>query len=1005
MKIVFILLLTFGSALAQVPVINEVMSLNNSAHQDADNDYPDWIEIYNPGPSLNLNAYALSDSRDDLGKWTFPNIEIPSHGFLLIFASDKDRKTPYDLHTNFKITSKGETLFFSNPQGIIVDSLTVPPLAVDISYGRSPDGSSTWAFYNEPTPNTSNETEPATDYSASPQFSQTGGFYSASQQIDFSSGQSVDEIRYTTDGSDPNARSPKFSAPIAINQTMVLKARSFTLGKLPSKVVAHTYFINEPSSLPVVSLSTHPDNLFDPDIGIYVKGNGTAYGGYPDNPVGPPANYWEDWERPVHLELFEPDGRRGFAVKAGIKMFGKTTRKLPQKSFALFMRNDYGQEELNYPLFPDYPITRFNSFLLRNAGSDNTENEGGVHFRDGLSARLLYGINLDFQAYRPCHAYINGEYWGIYSLREKLNEDYLAHHHGVNPDNVDILDDYHTLYPLVVEGDAEDYNALIDYLKAHNLRNDAYARYVETQMDVDNYLTYMAVQIFFANHDGPGHNSKFWRPREEISRYRWLLYDTDHSFGQRLFIPNFHYAPDGYEDNTIAYYREENGPSWPNPPESTFMFRKMLENEDFRNRFINISADFLNTIFATETTLNIFKNVHDTISPEISKHLRRWGGSTIQWRRNTEVVETFLDLRPSYVQDHMIDEFNLGGLAAITLHVEPQGAGVVKLNSLYLDSHPWSGLYFLDVPIELIALPKPGYRFTGWQELDLQTPSATLLLEDDVTLTARFEESGSDESLVINEINYNAHADFDTEDWIELYNPLSTSLDVSGWTIVDDDTNEAFMFPANTIIEAEGFVVVCRDVNAFEEYWNVTTPVYGPLSFGLNNNGDTIILRNAEGMVIDSLSFQNTSPWPRQPDGHGATLALRYPFLDNSDPQHWMASFGFGTPGYPNQVIGDVETKASAPNNFGLSSIYPNPFNSSTTIRFSLNHPGHAQLRVIDILGRHVRTLLNSDLQSGTFEFVWDGRDDAGSQVSSGIYIVVCQSDTRQSVRKVALVE
>ncbi len=985
-------LLFTATLFAQSPLINEVLSYNTSTVADSDGDYVDWIELYNPScQALSLQNYSLSDNAGNPQKWVFPRVSMAPKGFILIFASGKDRRSG-ELHANFKVKSKGETLFLFSRAGLLIDSVTVAPLAVDQSYGRTPDGGERWSILASPTPRAANSAAMPPPRSDMPLISPHGCFFNGPIQVTLSAPAPF-RVVYTDDGSDPNQNSRVCSSPLPISTTTVIKARVLGNDGALGPVIVHTYIINSRSTIPVVSMSTHPDNLFDDDIGIYVTGNSTKLGGYEDNPIGPPANYWEDWERPVHLEFFEPDGRLGFSVRAGVKMFGKTTRKLPQKSFAVFLRDAYGQGELVYPLFPDYPVTRFKSFLLRNGGSDNTVNQGGVQFRDGLGARLLYGLDLDFQAYRPCHLYINGEYWGIYNLREKINEDYLAAHHGVDPDAVDLLDDYHRLYPLVVEGSADHFNALIDYLKSRSLASQAAADYVETQMDVDNYLTYMAVQIFFANHDGPGHNCKFWREQAD-GRYRWILYDIDHSFGMRLFVPNFHYAPDdGFKDNTIAYYREANGPSWPNPPESTFLFRKILENVGFRYRFINTLADLLNSRFAVPTTLAVYDQVKRTIEPEIALHLQRWGGDPAQWRRNAAVVQNFLALRNEYLMDHIISEFNLEGKASVELRIQPAGSGRALLNSLSVETTPWNGLYFQNVPLRLKAIAAPGFRFVKWLELNDTSPVIAVTPKGDLTLTALFEAAPLAPLMLINEINYNSPSFFDVEDWIELYNPLPQPIDLSGWALVDD-TNRPYRFPENTVAPTHAFIVVCRDPERFGALWKPDYPLFGPLPFGLSRNGDLIRLIDAGGTVIDSMRYGNRPPWPLLADGKGATLALRRPDLDRGTPENWFASFNGGTPGRANSIIGRVDEPH--PDDFRLSA-YPNPFNASTRIAFHLHQRGYVRVTVYNLLGRPVAQLHDGLLDAGRHELPWNGVDEHGRTLSSGIYLlrIECTEGTR----------
>jgi len=987
------------------PVINEIMSLNATTIQDEDGDYADWIEIFNPGTvTINLAGYGLSDDPNEPFKWTFPEMPLESRKHLLIFASDKDRRNPAApyLHTNFKLKSGGEFLLLTNAAGTKCDSLKIASLSADVSLGRQPDGGAEWLFFTEATPGKSNRTQGFTGTADSVLVSLPGGFYATGQSVRLSTSSPTAKIYYTLDGAEPGVNANLYRTPINIRNTTVLRARAFEPNLMPGKITTQTYFINEETLLPVISLATHPDNLFDEDIGIYVVGNGTALGGYPSNPIGPPANYWEDWERPIHIEFFEPDGRLGFKLDAGVKMTGKTSRNLPQKSFAIFARNKYGYREINYPIFPDVPITRFKSIVLRNAGSDNTHNQGAVHFRDGLTATLVKELALDKQAYRPAFVFANGEYWGIYNIREKLNEDYLAAHHGVDPDKVDLLDDYHTLYPLVVEGDARHYNALIDYLLVHDLSDEAAADYVKIQMYVHNFLDYMAAQIYFANQDGPGHNCKFWRPKTADGKYRWLLYDTDHAFGMRIFVPYFHFEPEAYKDNTIGYYRQPDGPSWPNPPESTFLFRKILENENFKYAFINRLSDYLNTIFAPETVLQKIETVFETIEPALPRHLERWSGSLNTWYENVEIVQTFAEYRLDYLREHIVNEFGLSGMAEVTLAISPANSGAIKINTSYITQSPWQGTYFQGVPIQLTALPHPGYQFTGWSGGSAEKSRTLLItLTNDLALTANFEFVGTaTTTVVINEINYNSATDFDPEDWIELYNPHGCPLDISGWIFTDATQSQPFVLPPNTIIPPDNYLVLCRDTAAFHEHFPDVRNFIGNFQFGLKSTGETIRLFNPQRTLVDSVTYQSTAPWPSQPNGNGPTLALRHPELNNALPENWTASPQHGTPGAPNDPVSRIHPAFSSkkPTQFILHQNYPNPFNALTKIRYSLSRPLPVKLKIFDITGKRVSVLVNSPQAAGIHEIQFNGNGFA-----SGVYFCRLQAGGGVAVRRLVL--
>lgn len=469
--------------------INEIQTANAFTLEDENGDTPDWIELGSVSAEpVPLAGCGLSDDPDVPFRWTFPDVRINPNSYLVVFASGKDRRDPSSaLHANFEIDSDGEILQLTAPDGRVLDSVSVGPVPLDASYGRPEDGAGGWAYFDAPSPGRGNG--PGFAAIAGPvRLSPGAGFYQAGVSVSVS-GPAGSTVRYTLDGSEPDRHAPAASGPVRIRNTAVLRTRAFDPAALPGPVSTATFFIDEPSDLPVLSISTDPDYLFDPDIGIYVIGNGTAMGGYPDAPVGPPANYWEDWVRPAQVEWFEQGGGRGFGIGAGIKMHGKTTRNLPQKSFTVLLRGKYGAKTLEYPFFPGLPVSRFRSFLVRNAGSDNTANRGGVQFRDGLAARLVRNLDLEVQAYRPCVLFLNGVYWGVYELRENQNADYLASHHGADPEAVDILDDYHRLYPLAVQGSTGQYDALIDFLQDHALSDPDAVEPVNRRIDVDNYLT------------------------------------------------------------------------------------------------------------------------------------------------------------------------------------------------------------------------------------------------------------------------------------------------------------------------------------------------------------------------------------------------------------------------------------------------------------------------------------------------------------------------------------
>lgn len=875
------------------------------------------------------------------------------------------------LHTNFKIDAQGEPLLLSDNLGNVIDRVFSNALQIDFSSGRQPDGSSQWYIFPEPTPGHSNNTTGYPGISADPVLTPAPGFYSSPVTVTITPGSLNSIIRYTADGSIPRDTSAIYTGPITLDRTTVLRVCSFENSLLPSAVITATYFISFSASLPVISLTTDPPNLWDWQTGIYVLGPNAE----PDFPYFG-ANFWQDWEKPVHIEFYENGGQPGFQLDAGVKIFGGWSRAFPQRSMALYFRNVYGVSNLSYPLFPDNPVTEFESIVFRNSGNDWNV----THFRDVLMQSLVEECDLDLQASRPVIVFLNGEYWGVYNLREKISKYYLGFKHQLNPTNIDLLENDRQ----VIEGDAEHYQNLLDFINTHNLSDNANYQYVQSQMDVENFIRYQVSQIYFDNTDWPGNNIRYWRPRTADGRWRWIIFDTDFGFGL--------YDNQAYSHNTLEFATDPNGPSWPNPPWSTFLLRRLLQNVNFRNSFINYFADYLNSYFSTNTVLQKIAEKQAQVWGEMTRHFNRWGSSLSEWQSNIQVMRTFASLRPGYMRQFILNKFYLSGTSQITLHVSDLTGGKIKINSLIPASYPWTGIYFKGVPIRITALAEPGYRFAGWQGISpADSISLKVLLSRDSTFTALFEPDSSVSSpIVINEINYNSAPHFDPEDWVELYNNTPFPIDLSSWKLRDTLDTHLYTFPLNTILNSGHYLVLCRDTSAFTALFPAVTNYMGNFNFGLDNKGDMVRLYDADDRLIDSVFYDDRAPWPLEPDGGGPTLSLKNPDLDNSLPENWAASGNHGTPGEINDVFISVEDqRISQPvSSFELFPNYPNPFNSVTTFRFQLPTMADVKIILFDILGRQVTIVAKHRYTAGVYQLSWQ----APSEMPSGIYLYTFQA-------------
>ena len=940
---IFVILVFLQNVFSQNVVLNEIMSSNSTTLSDEDGDYPDWVELYNAGSEpVDLSGYGLSDDTLNTKKWMFGSVSINPGEYLIVFASDKDRNG-LTLHTNFKISASGERILLSDTSGVVIDYVDLPELNSDLSYARFTDASLPWII-QEPSPGSLNLGSGFQGYADTVTVNQPAGFYSSLVSVELSAGDS--RIFYTLDGSDPDTNSTEYSSAINISETSVLKAISEKENYLPGPVIHYTYFIDEDTDLPVISLSSDPYNLFDPDSGIY-------------------TNYTMDWERPAHVEFFEEDKSPGFSENCGIEIYGGQSAVWDQKSITVKFKNDYGVSKIEYPLFPGFWLNTFKAFVLRNAGNDFQY----THIRDAVMQTLVKDLNIDYLEYRPATSFINGEYWGIYNIREKLNEHYIANRHGVDPDNIDLLENNMK----VIQGDSLGYQHLIDYISTNDMTTEAAYAYLDSAIDLDECILYFAAQAYYDNMDWPATNIKFWRERSASGKWRWILFGVEFGFGL--------YGHGQWEDH-IAFMFAPTETRYTNEPWPTLLQRKLIENPIIRNRFINQIADLLNTNFKPDSVVEVINTLADHISNEIVRHRNRWGltGEDIN-----EKLIPFAEGRPAYLRDHVRNFFKCGNNGTLT--IDATEGGSVQLNTLRLSSAdmPWSGIYFQDNDIHLKAVPDIGYKFDGWSgSVNSDAVSLTFSVGSSTNLAASFSIDSSDaNSIVINEINYNSSGIFEPGDWIELYNCSEQPVDISNWIFSDSADDHTFVFPEGTILESDKYLVLVQNDSAFTSRFPAVTNYIGNMDFGLDGSGEFIRLTDDQEKIIDSLTYDDTPPWPIAPDGNGPTLELINPAHDNSKGENWMSSSGYGSPGRENSVVISIKENKNAelPAAFRLEQNYPNPFNPVTAISWQLAANSYVDLSVYNILGQKIATLISENQQAGYHSMEWNA---AG--FPSGVY-------------------
>jgi hypothetical protein len=396
----------------------------------------------------------------------------------------------------------------------------------------------------------------------------------------------------------------------------------------------------------------------------------------------------------------------------------------------------------------------------------------------------------------------------------------------------------------------------------------------------------------------------------------------------------------------------------------------------------------------------LIDSLQTNIADEIPRHKERWTKSISygEWNDLVEIMREFARERPNYVSQHFKEKFNLSGMASLTINNDNPLAGKVIIHKYEVLQNNFQMTLFKDIPITLEAVSMPGYRFVGWQGVINNTLSLiSFNLEENSEIYAIFEKDTLKVgSIVINEINYNSSPSFDTDDWIELYNFADSTIDLSNWVLKDEDDLHNFTIPENTLLEKDNYLVLCKDTLLFGSFFPNIKNIVGNFDFGLNGSGELIRLFDNNLNIIDSLTYDDNPPWQTSPDGNGATLELLHPKLDNSLAQNWAASVNFGSPGKINSVYTKVpQNDDLIPTEMKLEQNFPNPFNPSTVIKYSI--PQNTEysprrmlrttLKVYDILGNEVAALVNENQKTGNYEVKF-----GASNLASGVYVYQLQS-------------
>ncbi len=556
-------------------------------------------------------------------------------------------------------------------------------------------------------------------------------FFDQPTKISFSvSGRNDLRIFYTVDGSEPSANSLLYQEPIEINSTTTLKIVALNNNNQPlGETVSHDIFINAKHKLPIVTLVTDPNNLWDNETGIYVEGNHENY-----------LQRGEEWQRPATFTFYEPDGKTNYTKEIGIRIHGGHSREVPQRAFRLYSSMDNSKDLFEYPFFKDYEIDKFSTLILRSSGNDWWR----AYLRDPIITRLAAkGTELDYMAVQPVVLYLNGEYWGLYFLRDRFDREYLHQKYKIDQPNISLLEipsDYLSREKLVIpkdsqsEKDAELFNELLEGV-ASCADCGGYNHY-NKYISMPHLIEYYIFQFYFYNVDWPFNNVNIWRynnslvsKNPELSRYfldgqdgrfRFYLFDLDSTFSNTSITSE-------------AIIKSAQTSAYSKFILNEFPFKNLFNNSTFIENYLNQTANLLNTTLSTESVISEIDQLVAEVEDEMPRQIERWKDersditgyqflqSMNEWEQEINLIKDFalhreegfkqvnLDFfRDTLIKDQMIN---------LRVEISEPNSGSIKIhNHLFSEKDlPFAGDYFPGFHLNLQAIPDYGYTFSHWE--------------------------------------------------------------------------------------------------------------------------------------------------------------------------------------------------------------------------------------------------------------------------------------------------
>ena len=567
-------------------IINEAQVYNLNL-APVNKEYYDWVELKNnSGAALLLSDYYISDDRDDYLRYRLPEVELGPGEFILLYCTSEALPEGY-YAAGFELNSENEQLYLATAEGELLDSVSLKDIPYLGSFGRMA-GENGWFYFSSPSPGSENSggqrrvAEKPLSLTADGVYNGIEGMY-----VELSASGS---IRYTLDGSAPTAESPEYTGPIYIDKTTVIRAVNFEEGALPSRTLSLSYIINENHSLPVLSLLTDSPAEFDTMYNAKQKGV----------------------ELPASLSLYEEDG--SFTIGCGVSMHGETSLVLPKKNMSVRFRGAYGQSTLNYDIY-DGGVTEFTNLLLR-SGQDFPISIIRNELSQELCAQATDKVINQRSIY--CILYINGEYSGIYSLKEKANEQLYAGIAGVSRDSVEVLE-------ANVSQGSDFYKDVVEFCRFNDMSLEENYSHFCHMFDIDSVIDWLILEGYCANTDLTSGNVRYCRSTENDGKWRLMFYDLDATFS----------TPASVFMNVLSEYAQQSRQF------ATFMV-PLMDNGEFRDRFLSRGAELMGSVLTVENVMGEIDRLCAIVAPEVERDYARFGGTAADWEWSVEQLKAVL---------------------------------------------------------------------------------------------------------------------------------------------------------------------------------------------------------------------------------------------------------------------------------------------------------------------------------------------------------------------------